>query len=350
MAGHLTRLFLYEKGGFAVVDKAPSRRPHRRTYIFWLAVLTLLGLLFVNFMGFLDTFTGSALGCGHEWPLCNGHLVPHAGTIKTLIEFSHRGVVGVDTILLLILSVLAWRRYGRYTEMRIAILVTVGFVFIEAILGGLGVLLPDPPALLAAHFGVSLLAWAGGVWLVVIIGQIESRLYKLGLCRLPEGQLPALRSPMVSTGRRVFSWFTVLYTLGALYFGALVASTGAGGIFRGFPLPTETAAEAHGLRWLDYGHRSIAAGLVILTVILLDQAIRTRRTRPDLLVASIVAMCFVITQAFTGAWLVYSHLEIQAFMGHVMSVTILFGTVAVLGLQTLPEHNRFVVGSEQADA
>jgi heme a synthase len=323
-----------------------ARQPRRHSVVFWLAVVTLLGLFFVNVMGFLDTFTGSALGCGREWPLCNGQLVPHAWAIQTLIEFSHRGVVGVVTILLLVLAVLAWRRYGRYTEVKVAILVSVFFVVVEAILGALGVLFPDPPAILASHFGIALLAWAGALWLVVLIGQIEARLFELGERRLPTGSLPALRSPVSRSWMRGFSWFTLFYTVGALYFGAYVASTGAGGVFQGWPLPTESAAQAHGMLWLDWGHRSIAFGLVVLLTASFIQSIRTRRLRPDLFGAATIALILVVCQAFTGAWLVVSHLDIQAFMAHVSNVTLLFGTVSLVGLQTLPERDRQVIGLE----
>ena len=29
-------------------------------------------------------------GCGNNWPLCNGNLVPRAPQVQTVIEFTHR--------------------------------------------------------------------------------------------------------------------------------------------------------------------------------------------------------------------------------------------------------------------
>ena len=43
--------------------------------------------------------TGAGAGCGNHWPLCNGEVVPQSPGLKTLIEFTHRAMTGIDGVL-----------------------------------------------------------------------------------------------------------------------------------------------------------------------------------------------------------------------------------------------------------
>ena len=79
-----------------------SKQYGRVTY--WLGVLVVIGFFWVNTVGFLDTETGSALGCGHHWPLCNEDVTPHIWGLTTLIEFLYRAIVGIVTLLLLVFT------------------------------------------------------------------------------------------------------------------------------------------------------------------------------------------------------------------------------------------------------
>jgi len=54
--------------------------------------------------------TGSGAGCGDHWPLCNGTVWQQSPTLHTLIELTHRISAGaIDSILVLVLIVWAWR-------------------------------------------------------------------------------------------------------------------------------------------------------------------------------------------------------------------------------------------------
>src|SRR5205807_6511182 len=78
----------------------------------WLAGATCLGMLLVLVMGAAVTNTGSAEGCGRSWPLCNGQFVPEF-TVATAIEYSHRAVTGLESLLVVALTIAMltlWRR------------------------------------------------------------------------------------------------------------------------------------------------------------------------------------------------------------------------------------------------
>src|SRR2546428_9198827 len=56
-------------------------------------------------LGAVVRITGSGLGCGEHWPLCNGHLFPPLNDIGTVIEWSHRLVAGRRTQLVAVVAI-----------------------------------------------------------------------------------------------------------------------------------------------------------------------------------------------------------------------------------------------------
>ncbi|HEX8178388.1 MAG TPA: COX15/CtaA family protein [Pyrinomonadaceae bacterium] len=77
----------------------------------------------------------SGNGCGSHWPLCNGEVIPTAPQLKTLVEFSHRLTSGLSVVLLVGLAVWAWRAYPKRHRVRRAALLSVVFIFTEALVG-----------------------------------------------------------------------------------------------------------------------------------------------------------------------------------------------------------------------
>jgi len=61
-------------------------------------------------LGAIVRITGSGMGCGEHWPLCNGKLLPPLD-LPTLIEYTHRLVAASVSILVLALATYArWLR------------------------------------------------------------------------------------------------------------------------------------------------------------------------------------------------------------------------------------------------
>ena len=79
--------------------------------------------------------TGSGAGCGNHWPLCNGEVIPRAEQIETIVEFTHRLSSGLALILVIILLVWAFRRYGRRHPVRLGASLSMFFIFTEALVG-----------------------------------------------------------------------------------------------------------------------------------------------------------------------------------------------------------------------
>src|SRR5579862_4767813 len=71
--------------------------------------------------------TGSGAGCGNHWPLCNGQIVFGSAATATLIEFAHRSMTGIDTILILSLLIWAFRSFPQRHPVRLGAVLSICF-------------------------------------------------------------------------------------------------------------------------------------------------------------------------------------------------------------------------------
>ena len=79
--------------------------------------------------------TGSGAGCGNHWPLCNGQIVFGSRSTATLIEFAHRSMTAIDTIMILALVVWAFRLFPKSNPARLGVVLSTVFVITEALIG-----------------------------------------------------------------------------------------------------------------------------------------------------------------------------------------------------------------------
>jgi heme a synthase len=101
------------------------------------------------FAGGLVTSTGSAMAVP-SWPLDAGRLIPQQWGAGVLFEWGHRAIAGTVSILTLTLALWVWiaerRAWVRYTT-----LAAVALVVVQAVLGGITVLLNLPLTFAVAH-------------------------------------------------------------------------------------------------------------------------------------------------------------------------------------------------------
>lgn len=97
--------------------------------------------LFVILWGAFVRATGSGAGCGDHWPTCNGEVIPRAPAVETMIELTHRVTSGGALILSVVLAVWVWRLWPKGSAVRMASGATVFFMFVEAGVGAMLVLL-----------------------------------------------------------------------------------------------------------------------------------------------------------------------------------------------------------------
>lgn len=288
-----------------------------------LAVISALGMFVVDMVGFLDTQTGSALGCGQDWPLCNGQVIPHFGNIHVVIEFMHRAIVGGFALVTVILAVWAWRRYRGSSEVKAFGILAVGFIVIQSLLGAMAVLFVNPPVVLALHLGFGLMALVGALLLAVVIFRLEAS---------GSGSRP---NPL-GLGLRRLVLATWVYCFAAIYWGSYVAFRSAGEECQGWPLCNGHWMPSGGsLVWLDYVHRLAAVGLAVLVTVLLVRLYRVRQASRELWAVTIVIAILVATQIASGAYLTFQHLATGPYLMHVGNLTCLFGVLSYLAFRSL---------------
>lgn len=298
-----------------------------RTITKALAVAATAGMFVVLVMGAVVTNTGSEHGCGRSWPLCHGQFIPQMA-MRTAIEFSHRAVVGVESVLILALAAGALYVYRR-RDVQVLAAIMVVFLFLQAGLGAWAVMEPQYVAVLALHFGVSLIAFASVLLTALTIFEA--------------GGADVLRNRPLPAAYRRFVWGLACYSYVVVYLGAYVRHTDADDACSGWPL-CNGAVIPHlaGLVATAFAHRVAALVLVIGILALLSWSYRLRAERPDLMRASGIAMALVILQALSGAVVVFTHLDLFSAIAHAGLIGLLFGSLTYLCLHTLTLPQRQV--------
>lgn len=145
------------------VSATPAPRPLSR-FAWFVAFYNVVVIVW----GALVRASGSGAGCGNHWPLCNGQVIPVSPGFHTIIEFTHRMMVGGSTFLVLALLVWTFRSTIKGQAARALAVASTLLLLNEAFLGAmlvkLGYVTDDQSSgrmiLLAIHLGNTLLMMA----------------------------------------------------------------------------------------------------------------------------------------------------------------------------------------------
>jgi cytochrome c oxidase assembly protein subunit 15 len=226
----------------------------RYTVLAWMAAAATY-LLIV--LGAVVRITGSGMGCGDHWPLCNGQLFPPLDDIGTVIEWSHRLVAALVSALVAALAVYAWWLQRSVipglppgvSRVSRAPFVALGLLVLQVLLGAVTVKLELPPWTVILHLGTAMLLLA--TLLVAARGPVGAQ------------HAAPLPVPLLA-----LAFVTVL-------FGALTANLGAAAACIGFPLCNgQLWPSAGGLAVVQWVHRLLAYALAASVVL---SAVRSKR-------------------------------------------------------------------------
>lgn len=260
-------------------------------------------------LGGIVRITGSGLGCGDDWPLCNGELIPPMD-LPTMIEYGHRLAALLVSALVILTAVFAWfagrndptpedvtGASGRLTTLG---LLSVALLFIQIMLGAVTVWLELPPASVILHLGTAMLLLA-----TLLVITLEA--YRPGRTRVRDGAAKRAR-------------WTVIGAFVVVLLGALTANLDAGPACQGFPLCNGTALPRSGgnpLVHAHWAHRVFAYAFVVWAVALPWTLKRARPSDPGLKRPAQIVAIVALFQLAAGAAMVLMSLPADVRALHV---------------------------------
>lgn len=303
---------------------------HNHTGLKWVSILTAVGMFCVLLAGALVTKTESGRGCGDDWPLCNGKFIP-AYTIESMIEYSHRAVSGIVGILVLVTLIWVYRTVRHRKDVRFYAWSAFFFTVLQAILGAMAVIWEQSSAVMALHFGFSLVAFASTLLLAISIWRIHLPAHSSGW------GLAYHENIRVSNRFRNLVWLTTVYSYIVVYIGAFVRHTESAGGCVGWPLCNgQVIPEWSQATTVAFFHRLAALVLLILTLYMVFKALRNYMELKSIRMAGLTIGTLILMQVLSGGWIAYSmgkeNLYLFTSLLHNVIVAGLFGMLCYLSV------------------
>jgi protoheme IX farnesyltransferase len=243
-------------------------------------------------VGAVVRVTGSGMGCGPDWPLCQGRLFPPLEW-PALIEYAHRVLGALVSGLMLALTVTAWlTRRGERTILVPAILIPL-LVPIQIGLGAIVVKLDLAAMAVVVHLGFALVILGLLTWLAV---------WSLPAPRVlsPSGVSTSARVVPSAIARLVSVVAALVFVL--ILSGAYMRASGASWACAGFPTcngqPLPFGASL--LVDIHLAHRLLAYSTAWLVSLAVFEIVRSCRA-PALRSAALALGVLVLAQVAIGA-------------------------------------------------
>ncbi|WP_280769118.1 COX15/CtaA family protein [Salipaludibacillus daqingensis] len=290
---------------------------HRFLQIF--GIITTFGMLVVIIQGALVTQTGSGDACGAEWPLCYGQLIPEDPTIATLIEYTHRLVSAILGLMVITHSIWSWKALRNMKETKLFAILAVVFIIFQGLLGAGAVVWGQSNAIMALHFGFSLISFTSVLLLTILA-------FEKGKDRLH-------LAPKISDRLRKYIYFSLVYIYIVVYTGAYVKHTDSGAACTGWPLCNgEIIPVLEGRTAIQFGHRVAAGLLFIVILITFIVALKHYRHEKPFFYSAFISFIFITMQVISGAIVIFTGFTLNATLFHAFMVSILFGAVSYTAL------------------
>ena len=297
----------------------------------WMTAATALAAFALIVVGAVVRVADAGLGCGDDWPTCNGATVPAFQQLATAIEYSHRVLAGVILLLTagLVAISLRWRPGGARAT-RLALL-ALALVITQALLGAATVFVELDARMVTAHLGM-----AEAYFAVIVALALSAR--APALARQRTATLGVW--PMVAAG--------AVYVL--LLSGAYIAAGPGAAACTQWPtcggryVPTGASpVDAHlAHRWLAL----VALGAVAALVV---RAWRTRAGAGEAAALTAGVAVLMVEQALVGAAVVWTHLDAAVRVIHLVNATLIWGLlVAIIVFERAAEPAESRVALEQA--
>jgi len=302
------------------------------------AIANLVAQAVIILTGGVVRLTASGLGCS-TWPECEpGEFTPvfhEAATIHPFIEFGNRTLTGVLVVIALALAVLVLfspATRARTVRFRVLGLIPLVGVLVQAVIGGITVLVDLHPAVVGGHFVISAaLVWGSAV--------LVARLREGDGPRTPTLDAPGWRAAVIRRTPVVYAVLTaIVVVLGVITTGAGPHSGDSEVGYR-FPVDPALTARFHALSvW------AFVAGLVVVLLAIHGRGVqRVTTTAPGARTPRVrrawwILLAVTLSQGLIGYVQYFTGLPIGLVAIHLFGSAGLVAatTFAVLSLRTRP--------------
>ncbi len=271
--------------------------------------------------------SGSGNGCGtsDQWPLCHGSLLP-AWQINTLIEFTHRWIASICTLLVIILTVSTWIWHRHQRRILVGTSIAAGLFAVQIALGALAVEYNLPGGVVMIHLANALLLFAVLIYVALVACTVGTA-----------ARSPSLSAAVAQTVKR-----PVIIAVAATYLvamsGAFVVETNSGGgctswplCGSGFSLPSGQAAT------INVAHRVVALIVVLALGGLMAVIARRRRGDRVVRIGVMAVNLLLVLQVAAGALVVLLGLPAWVRGLHIALASLLWGAVVLVAVtSTIP--------------
>ena len=270
-------------------------------------------------VGGIVRVTGSGDGCGSTggWPLCNGSLLPALRT-TTLIEFSHRWVTTLTTVLVVALVLTAWLTQRQHRKLVIGSSVAGGLLLLQIALGALVVEFDLPGGVVMIHLANALLLLGVLVYVAVSANATGA----------PASAQPRRAAAPLAALAAVATYILALS-------GALVVETGSSAGCDGWPLcGGGFQLPASQMDVVDMVHRVVAGIVVLLIGAVMAAVIRRHRGDRALRRAAMAVNVALLLQIAAGALVVVLRLPAAVQGLHIALASLLWAAVVAVAVLT----------------
>jgi len=311
-----------------------SVSPRTSAYQPGLAWFSAVGSAWVFVLVAMGAFTTS-IGAGMafpDWPLSNGSLNPDGwlSDLAMFAEHSHRLSAGLMSAITLAIAVWLWRTESR-RWLRLLATAAVVLIFVQALVGGLRVLLE--------HQRVNLIDTSVGR----LFAMLHACLAQLFVCNLAAIAAACSRPWLEPKPTTSHSVSPDLRRLGVVCCALLVTQLGIAAVMRhsfaGLAIPTFPQSTPDGA-WLpqtwdfrvaiQFAHRVMALALTVAIVTFATQLLRTANLARGFKIVSVILLSLLALQFYLGAAVVWSGRKPELTTAHVIvGAAILMATFSI---------------------